>query len=139
MRRMTTVWLVVCVLSVFACSGPEHSRSSSPPGPSAPPVAAPAASDATSYVPQAQYCSAASGAASAVSPLCATIPANIANDPALNNPIGYSALKGVNPPSPANDVQTPFDNLSWQTFVSLNWTQGQQSQDASEGLQGTGP
>ena len=36
-------------------------------------------------------------------------------------------------------MQTPFDNLSWQTFVALNWTKGRETQPPQQGLQGNGP
>jgi len=84
------------------------------------------------YTPQAQFC--ANGGAS----LCTTIPGNIGPDPALNAGFGYQGLIGKHPTSAANDVQTPFDNLSWQTFVALNWTAGKESAPPEQGLQSEG-
>ncbi len=43
------------------------------------------------------------------------------------------------PATAADDVETPFDNLSWQTFVALNWTAGKQNRPAAEGLQASAP
>jgi hypothetical protein len=88
------------------------------------------------YVPQAQFCVASAGSGS---PLCSVIPGNIGPDPALDQTIAYNGIVGAHPTSAASDVQTPFDNLSWQTFVALNWTAGKENQDAHAGLQSTGP
>lgn len=88
----------------------------------------------TGYVPKAEYCV---GSASPGSPLCPIIPANIGPDPMLDQTVAYNGI-APHPTSPATDVQTPFDNLSWQTFVALNWTAGKENQSAQQGLQGTG-
>jgi len=88
-------------------------------------------SDKTSYTPKAQLC--IKGTA-----LCAIIPGNIGDDPALNRGFGYQGLIGDHPTAPPNDVQTPFDNLSWQTFVALNWTAGKESAPPEQGLQSEG-
>ena len=87
------------------------------------------------YVPRAQLC-----VTVPVGPqvLCPIIPGNIGPDPMLDQKIAYNGINGARPTSPATDVQTPFDNLSWQTFVALNWTLGKESQPASQGLQGNG-
>ncbi|HEY4115605.1 MAG TPA: hypothetical protein VGM17_16230 [Rhizomicrobium sp.] len=93
----------------------------------------------TPYVPQAVYCLDQT-AASAASPLCAALPGNIGPDPALSaNGVAYNGIHVKRPQSFNEDVQTPFDNLSWQTFVALNWTAGKQSAPPEQGLQGTGP
>jgi len=84
------------------------------------------------YTPAPQFC--ANGGAS----LCSIIPGDIGADPALKL-FGYQGLIGKHPTSANNDVQTPFDNLSWQTFVALNWSAGKQSAPPQQGLQSTGP
>ncbi|GMU10081.1 hypothetical protein [Corallococcus caeni] len=89
------------------------------------------------YVPQAVYCSAA-GPQPGGSPLCPVIPGNIGPDPAIEQTVAYNGIIGQLPTSAKNDPQTPFDNLSWQTFIALNWAQGQQGSPASQGLQGNG-
>jgi hypothetical protein len=83
------------------------------------------------YTPQPQFC--ADGTAS----LCPIIPGDIGPDPALAL-FGYQGLIGKHPASAKTDVQTPFDNLSWQTFVALNWTAGKQSAPPEQGLQSAG-
>ena len=89
----------------------------------------------TAYIPRAQLC-----ATVPVGPqvLCPIIPGNIGPDAMLDQKVAYNGINGARPTSPATDVQTPFDNLSWQTFVALNWTLGKESQPASQGLQGNG-
>ncbi|HEX3673192.1 MAG TPA: hypothetical protein VHU87_02870 [Rhizomicrobium sp.] len=97
------------------------------------PGAAPAQ---TAYVPKAQFC-----VLTQTPSLCSTLPGNIGPDPALFPPhgIAYSGLPGTPPPDAQRDVQTPFDNLSWQSFVALNWTAGKEGAPPSVGLAGTGP
>ncbi len=90
----------------------------------------------TPYVPRAQLC-----VTTPVGPqaLCSVIPGNIGPDPMLDQTIAYNGINGSRPTSAQTDVQTPFDNLSWQTFVALNWTKGKESQPATQGLKGDGP
>lgn len=96
--------------------------------------------EAEVYVPQASYCWPGPVTAAATgSPLCSTIPGNIGDDPALNNTVAYNGINGQLPQAAAQDVQTPFDNLSWQMFVALNWTAGKQSAPAEQGLKSDGP
>lgn len=90
------------------------------------------------YTPQAVYCATGTPPPGG-SPLCATIPGDIGPDPALSGGFGYQGIVGTTPTSPQTDSQSPFDNLSWQTFVALNWTQGKQDQPPDVGLQGEGP
>lgn len=90
------------------------------------------------YKPQAQYCVIPPNGPQPTSPLCSIIPGDIGPDPALNIKIAYNGIIGRRPTSPQNDVQTPFDNLSWQTFIALNWTAGKEKQPAAQGLQGDG-
>ncbi|MEJ0026981.1 MAG: hypothetical protein WDN01_13220 [Rhizomicrobium sp.] len=98
--------------------------------------AAPAPS---TYVPQAQFCHRpATTHGPVINGLCPTIPGNIGPDPLLDQKIAYNGIVGAHPASPATDVQTPFDNLSWQTFVALNWTRGKENRPAREGLNGKG-
>ncbi|MBS0472624.1 MAG: hypothetical protein JSR60_16240 [Proteobacteria bacterium] len=87
------------------------------------------------YVPAADYC--AGQGPTTGSPLCATLPGNIGPDPVLKIDNGYRGIVGANPTAPSNDVETPFDNYSWQTFVALNWAQSQAGQPAQKGLDGT--
>ncbi len=91
-----------------------------------------------SYVPKAQFCYPTTHGPVMASPLCPVLPGNIGPDPMLDTKIAYNGIVGAKPTSPANDVQTPFDNLSWQTFVALNWTKGKESRPAQEGLNGDG-
>jgi hypothetical protein len=90
----------------------------------------------TVYVPRAQLC-----ATVPVGPqiLCPIIPGDIGPDPMLDHTVAYNGIIGARPTSPQTDVQTPFDNLSWQTFVALNWTRGKESRPPNEGLKGDGP
>lgn len=85
------------------------------------------------YTPAPQFC-----ADPKVSSLCPIIPGNIGNDQALKNGVGYQGLINRHPQSPAGDVQTPFDNLSWQTFVALNWAANGESAAPEQGLQSGG-
>lgn len=98
-----------------------------PPAPPPPP----------SYTPAAVFCAHASDPKS---PLCSTLPGNIGPDPALNiKSFGYQGIMDAGyPTSFQNDVETPFDNYSWQAFVALNWKSGAQNKPASVGLNGNG-
>ncbi|TCK30732.1 hypothetical protein EV667_0832 [Ancylobacter aquaticus] len=80
------------------------------------------------YVPAAVFC-----AAGGPTP-CATLPAYIGADPMLGNAIGYNGIVAAPPTSAATDSQTPFDNMSWQSFVGLNWMSGAESAPAAKGL-----
>src|SRR5215831_6096789 len=91
------------------------------------------------YVPQAQYCVTTAAGAAKDSPLCSIIPGNIGPDNGLNAGLGYKGIIDQTVVSADNDVQSPFDNLSWQTFVALNWAKGKENLPAQAGLQGEGP
>ncbi len=93
---------------------------------------------APAYVPQAVYCATGTPPPNG-SPLCSTVPGDIGPDPALGGGFGYQGFIGVDVTSAKNDVETPFDNLSWQSFVALNWTAGKENQPAEEGLESDGP
>ena len=98
-------------------------------------IAAPgahAADPSATYAPQPVYCADGSGK------LCAVVPSFIGPDPLLTHSVGYSGLSN-DVTSAANDVQTPFDNMSWQMFVALNWQATQPSgADPKAGLSGAG-
>jgi hypothetical protein len=68
------------------------------------------------YIPQAVFCADGSAAP------CSIIPAYIGPDPSLKGGFGYPGLFKPYPTSPAQDVQTPFDNMAWQMFIALNWS-----------------
>ncbi len=89
------------------------------------------------YIPAAQYCYPGWGAPPGN--LCAIIPGNIGVDSLLKRSNGYHGIMGGYPTSPENDVETPFDNYSWQVFVALNWTKGKEALPPAQGLQGEGP
>ncbi len=93
-------------------------------------------SPTSAYIPRAQLCVTAPVGPQA---LCSVIPGNISPDPMLDQTIAYNGIIGARPTSPKNDVQTPFDNLSWQTFVALSWTLGKENQPAEQGMKGDGP
>ncbi|MFD2032027.1 hypothetical protein ACFSKM_20125 [Ancylobacter dichloromethanicus] len=84
------------------------------------------------YVPAAVFC-----ADGGTAP-CSIIPAYIGPDPDLDHSIGYTAIVGGLPTSSETDPQTPFDNMSWQSFVGLNWIAGTESAPAEKGLAATG-
>ena len=93
------------------------------------------------YVPAAVYCyqPPTHGPATG-SPLCPTLPGNIGPDPSLTAPrLGYKGIAQGYPTNFNGDVESPFDNYSWQTFVALNWKSGAQNRPAKDGLQGDGP
>src|SRR5688572_22660503 len=82
-----------------------------------------------SYVPKAQLC------ADGTNALCSKLPAYIVEDPRLEvKGTGYSGLFGPFPTKPADDVQTPFDNMAWQMFVALNWAANAVNQPPAQGL-----
>lgn len=120
MRHARTCLLSLALLSITACSGSV---------PIPPPH----------YTPTPNYCVTTPTGAADSSPLCSVIPGNIGPDPMLNPGVAYNGIVGNLPTSEKSDVQTPFDNLSWQTFVALNWTKGQESQPAQQGLKDNGP
>ena len=91
------------------------------------------------YVPKAVFCYPTTHGPVLPGPLCSRLPGNIGPDPILNVGTAYNGIGGSLPTSAQNDAQTPFDNLSWQTFVALNWTAGKQDRFPKEGLNGEGP
>ncbi|UOK69376.1 hypothetical protein [Ancylobacter polymorphus] len=82
----------------------------------------------SSYVPAAKFC------ANDTSAPCSIIPAYIGSDKMLANSVGYNGIIGGLPTSAASDPQTPFDNMSWQSFVGLNWMINMESAPAAAGL-----
>lgn len=90
------------------------------------------------YVPAPVYCFGSSHAAD--SPLCAVLPGNIGPDPALQaKTLGYKGIANQTPPASFNqDVESPFDNYSWQTFIALMWKNGAGPQSARAALAGDG-
>jgi hypothetical protein len=85
------------------------------------------------YVPTPQFC--ADGGTS----VCSKLPAYIGPDPALGaKGFGYPGILGVKPSNPAEDSQSPFDNMAWQMFVALNWRAGAQGQPPRQGLTASG-
>ncbi|HEX4301176.1 MAG TPA: hypothetical protein VHZ78_00175 [Rhizomicrobium sp.] len=93
---------------------------------------------AAPYVPKAVFCYPVPHGPVLPGPLCSRLPGNIGPDPILDVPTAYNGIGGSLPTSANNDAQTPFDNLSWQTFVALNWTAGKQDRLPAEGLAGNG-
>ncbi len=83
------------------------------------------------YTPQPVWC------ADGSNKLCAVIPSFIGPDPMLKPRLGYPGLSN-DVTSADNDVQTPFDNMSWQMFVALNWQADKLKSDPQHGLTGTG-
>ena len=90
------------------------------------------------YKPEAVFCSQPGPSGVIPYELCSVIPGNIGPDPALAKSFGYQGIVGNHPTSAATDVQTPFDNLSWQSFVALNWTAGKEKAPPQQGLQADG-
>lgn len=128
MVRIATLALLAVLLALVSCSPKEgEAEKQAQEGEKA--------ASAAVYVPKAQYC-VVQGIGS---PFCSIIPGNIGPDPILDQKIAYNGIIGSRPTSANNDAQTPFDNLSWQTFVALNWTLGKESQPPAQGLQGSGP
>ena len=84
------------------------------------------------YTPEPVYC------ADNGRTLCRILPSFIGPDPALASSVGYDGLTN-DVTSPANDVQTPFDNMAWQMFVALNWQAATSGSDPKAGLSGAGP
>jgi len=118
--RARLVILIASLLLVNACS--ETNPPAAEPAPVGPEVGG-------NYVPQPVYC--ADGSAD----LCAVIPSFIGADPAIDV-LGYQGLSN-DVSSAADDAQTPFDNMSWQMFVALNWQAS--GGDPASGLSGAGP
>lgn len=87
------------------------------------------ADGAPSYQPSAVFC-----ANPSIKTLCPVIPSNIGNDP----PLHLGDYSGVFPKQPdaRNDVQSPFDNYSWQLFIALNWPAGTPPKTARQALIG---
>jgi hypothetical protein len=82
---------------------------------------------ATTYVPQPVWCADGSGA------LCPVIPSFIGPDPAIQKNNGYQGLSN-DVTSARFDAQTPFDNMSWQMFIALNWQASQSGGDPKTAL-----
>jgi hypothetical protein len=83
----------------------------------------------TPYQPSAVFC-----ANPNIKTLCPVIPSNIGNDP----PLHRGDYGGVLPqqPTAVNDVQSPFDNYSWQLFIALNWPAGPLPHSVRQALTG---
>ncbi len=84
------------------------------------------------YTPTAVFC-----ADPSISTLCSVIPSFIGADPILLDVNGYQGLSN-DVTSAANDAQSPFDNMSWQMFLALNWQANQPGGDPATGLSGKG-
>lgn len=115
--------LIVAMLVIAACSQSTPTAAET--------KAAATAKAGAPYVPQPVYCADGSG------DLCAVIPSFIGPDLAIDV-LGYQGLSNA-VTSAAGDAQTPFDNMSWQMFVALNWQAGQAGTDPATGLSGAGP
>lgn len=98
----------------------------------APPKATETPPPVTTYVPQPVWCADGTGA------LCPVIPSFIGPDPAIQKNNGYQGLSN-DVTSAKFDAQTPFDNMSWQMFIALNWQASQAGGDPKTGLSGAGP
>jgi len=83
------------------------------------------------YTPQPVFCADGSNR------LCTVIPSTLGPDPLLKPSLGYKGLSN-DVTSAAQDVQTPFDNMSWQMFVALNWQADKPKGDPRQGLTGAG-
>lgn len=118
--------LIALAWALTACSQPSQPPATTPAATPTETVAA-----TSNYTPQAVYCADGSNT------LCAVIPSFIGPDPALKLN-GYQGLSN-NVSSAAGDAQTPFDNMSWQMFVALNWQASQPGGDPASGLSGAGP
>src|SRR5262245_46591562 len=89
---------------------------------------------AVECVPAAQYCANGSNAP------CSIVAAYIGPNPSIQKPgFGYTGLFKPLPTSPAEDVQTPFDNMAWQMFIALNWPVNGVNEPASQALVMSGP
>ncbi len=87
----------------------------------------------SAYEPSAIFCYGGNDK----SALCPTIPNQLGPDQALNRTVGYNSIYTPQD-SQATDVQSPFDNQSWQTFVAVNWAAGSAKAKAP-GPGGNGP
>src|SRR5262245_56741458 len=68
------------------------------------------------YVPTPQFC------ADGTNAVCSKLPAYIGPDKPLGTKgFGYPGILGTKPENADQDSQSPFDNMSWQMFVALNW------------------
>lgn len=88
------------------------------------------ANSVANYQPTAVFCS-----DTAHKGLCPVIPGTIGDDPPLKR-LDYSGVLPPQPTSANDDVQSPFDNYSWQVFVALNWASGAPPGAARRGLDG---
>ena len=122
--KLLTPVMAITLLALTACSEP-----AAPPAASNESTATP--TPAPTYTPQPVYCADGSNA------LCPVIPSFIGPDSALSGQ-GYQGLSH-NVTSAKDDPQTPFDNMSWQMFVALNWQASQPGGDPASGLSGAGP
>ncbi len=121
MRQLRILWPV---LAALACTALLAATQTPPAGP---------------YVPVPVFCYKPAPGPVPASPLCPVVPGNIGPDLKLAPSLGYQGIMDTPyPTDTAGDVETPFDNLSWQTFVALNWTAGKEKRPAAEGLRGEG-
>jgi hypothetical protein len=89
-----------------------------------------AAAPQGTYTPMAVFCANNNGA------LCPIMPGYIGPDPAIKTGVGYNGIFAPLPTSAAKDAQSPFDNMSWQSFVALNWSASQLTAPPTQGLSG---
>jgi hypothetical protein len=98
-------------------------------------IVAGAASSQGTYEPSPIFCY----QGNAQSALCPVIPSGLDKSSPIYtmNPAGYNGIFSPQDSS-STDVQSAFDDMSWQTFVALNWTAGKEDQPPQSGLQGEG-
>ena len=120
MKHRTSLGLTSLAFAAVMLVVPSH-RLAQAQAPQSQPAAPP-------YLPQAKFC--ANGTAG----LCSIVPAYIGPDQGLAQTQGYNGLYGQPPQNEGEDVQSPFDNMSWQMFVALNWVASGVKDPAAQGL-----
>ena len=130
MKKLLSVAALLLLVAVIFLVAPPRPEAQTQPGQA---QVSPSQSLPAKYVPQAQYCANGSNV------LCSVLAAYVGPDPLLKIDDGYNGLYGAPPTKASEDVQTPFDNMSWQMFVALNWTASAVNQPAAVGLTKPGP
>lgn len=123
MTILRTLTLTAAILGSACTSQPQPTASAPTPATSAAP---------SQYTPTPVYC-----ADPAISGLCKVIPSFIGADKALLAVNGYQGLSDQ-VSSADGDAQSPFDNMSWQMFLALNWQAADAGTDPASGLSGKG-
>lgn len=132
MKKLLSLAVLLLSISVMLVAAPPRpgAQTQNAPPPATSSEAATPQVGAQAYTPKIELCADGSGK------LCSVVAAYIFEpNPKLQKAgFGYNGLFDPPPTNASQDLQTHFDNMSWQMFVALNWGANSLSQPAATGL-----